>query len=45
MTFTGEDALIFNGVADWVTEEEVFEDSKAVWWAPDGQTLVNKKQI
>ncbi|WVQ93213.1 hypothetical protein IAU59_000277 [Kwoniella sp. CBS 9459] len=31
--------VIFNGVPDWVYEEEVFETDSAVWWSPDGQTL------
>ncbi|WWC64025.1 uncharacterized protein I303_106631 [Kwoniella dejecticola CBS 10117] len=30
---------VFNGVPDWVYEEEVFETDSAVWWSPDAQTL------
>jgi len=40
LTTTGEDAIIFNGVPDWVFEEEVFEEAKALWWAPNGKALV-----
>ncbi|RSH95247.1 hypothetical protein EHS25_000333 [Saitozyma podzolica] len=32
-------AAVFNGVPDWVYEEEVFETDKAVWWSPDGKAL------
>lgn len=32
-------ATVFNGVPDWVYEEEVFETDKAVWWSPDGKAL------
>ncbi|KAG8332100.1 Inactive dipeptidyl peptidase 10 [Homalodisca vitripennis] len=31
---------IFNGVADWVYEEEVLGDTKALWFSPDGSKLV-----
>ncbi|WWC73095.1 uncharacterized protein I206_107060 [Kwoniella pini CBS 10737] len=30
---------VFNGVPDWVYEEEVFETDSAVWWSPNAQTL------
>lgn len=29
----------FNGVPDWVYEEEVFHDNSAIWWSPDGQYI------
>lgn len=32
-------AVVFNGAADWVYEEEVFGSNAASWWSPDGQTL------
>ncbi|OCF39775.1 dipeptidyl aminopeptidase [Kwoniella heveanensis CBS 569] len=38
ITEDGSD-VIFNGVPDWVYEEEVFETDSAVWWSPDAQTL------
>ena len=31
---------IFNGIPDWVYEEEVFGSDSAVWWSPDGKKLV-----
>lgn len=30
---------IFNGVPDWVYEEEVFSSDSATWWSPDGKKL------
>ncbi|KAF8451224.1 dipeptidyl peptidase IV N-terminal region-domain-containing protein [Terfezia claveryi] len=30
---------IFNAVPDWVYEEEIYGDSKTLWWSPDGQYL------
>ena len=32
--------MVYNGIPDWVSEEEVFEDNKALWWSPDGGKLV-----
>lgn len=29
----------FNGVPDWVYEEEVFSGDSSLWWAPDGSKL------
>ncbi|KAJ2996363.1 hypothetical protein NUW58_g995 [Xylaria curta] len=29
----------FNGVPDWVYEEEIFGGRSALWWSPDGQKL------
>ncbi|KAK4055942.1 Dipeptidyl peptidase 4 [Microbotryomycetes sp. JL221] len=29
----------FNGVPDWVYEEEVFGSDSALWWSPDGTKL------
>ncbi len=31
--------VIFNGVPDWVYEEEVMAGDGAMWWSPDGLTL------
>jgi hypothetical protein len=31
---------VYNGIPDWVFEEEIFEDNYALWWSPDGQKLV-----
>ncbi|WVQ85041.1 hypothetical protein IAT38_007205 [Cryptococcus sp. DSM 104549] len=32
-------SVVFNGVPDWVYEEEVFEADSAMWWSPDGKAL------
>ena len=37
---TGVSRVIYNGIPDWVFEEEVFEDNKALWWSPDATKLV-----
>ncbi|EGG01205.1 dipeptidyl aminopeptidase IV [Melampsora larici-populina 98AG31] len=38
LTHTGTPTL-FNGLCDWVYEEEVFEGSSAIWWSPDSTKL------
>ena len=40
LTTTGKVGEIYHGVPDWVFEEEVFEDGRGIWWAPDGKKLV-----
>ncbi|KAJ1790879.1 Dpp4p, partial [Coemansia sp. RSA 2399] len=30
---------VFNGIADWVYEEEVLGSGASSWWAPDGRAL------
>ncbi|KAF8427949.1 dipeptidyl peptidase IV N-terminal region-domain-containing protein [Tirmania nivea] len=30
---------IFNAVPDWVYEEEIYGDTKTLWWSPDGEYL------
>jgi hypothetical protein len=30
---------IFNGIPDWVYEEEILSSSNAFWWSPDGSKL------
>lgn len=32
-------SVVFNGVPDWVYEEEVLEEDSALWWSPDGNTV------
>lgn len=34
-----EDLNVFNGIPDWVYEEEVFESDIAMWWSPRGDKL------
>lgn len=37
VTTSGEPDVIFNGVPDWVYEEEILGQNYAIWWSPDGQ--------
>lgn len=39
LTFTGVPDVIFNGVPDWVYEEEVLSSAVALWFSPDGRHL------
>ncbi|TRY66085.1 hypothetical protein DNTS_035580 [Danionella cerebrum] len=36
---TGSLGVIFNGLADWLYEEEIFQNHVAHWWSPDGLRL------
>ncbi|KAF8793994.1 Inactive dipeptidyl peptidase 10 like protein [Argiope bruennichi] len=36
---TGIDTVIFNGVPDWLYEEEILKSNNAIWWSPDGNFL------
>ena len=36
---SGRPGVVFNGVADWVYEEEVLSDTRALWFSPDGDKL------
>ncbi|XP_051556799.1 dipeptidyl aminopeptidase-like protein 6b isoform X1 [Myxocyprinus asiaticus] len=36
---TGSQGVIFNGLADWLYEEEIFQSHIAHWWSPDGLRL------
>ncbi|KAF9183212.1 hypothetical protein BGZ51_004173 [Haplosporangium sp. Z 767] len=38
ITFDGA-ASIFNGITDWVYEEEVYGSPSALWWSPDGTSI------
>ncbi|KAK7685763.1 hypothetical protein QCA50_011109 [Cerrena zonata] len=38
VTSTGNSSL-FNGITDWVYEEEVFSSPTALWWSPDSAKL------
>uniref|UniRef100_A0A8C1KS47 Dipeptidyl-peptidase 6b n=1 Tax=Cyprinus carpio TaxID=7962 RepID=A0A8C1KS47_CYPCA len=51
---TGSLGVVFNGLADWLYEEEIFQTHIAHWWSPDGlrlayatinDTLVPKMEI
>ncbi|KAK3915564.1 Venom dipeptidyl peptidase 4 [Frankliniella fusca] len=39
ITTDGKNGLIFNGVPDWVYEEEVLASGSAMWPSPDGKKL------
>ena len=34
VTTSGRPGVVFNGVADWVYEEEVLSDTKAIYFSP-----------
>ncbi|KAJ4919289.1 hypothetical protein JOQ06_021582 [Pogonophryne albipinna] len=36
---TGKEGVIFNGLSDWLYEEEIFQSQIAHWWSPDGARL------
>uniref|UniRef100_A0A4W4FAL8 Dipeptidyl-peptidase 6b n=1 Tax=Electrophorus electricus TaxID=8005 RepID=A0A4W4FAL8_ELEEL len=36
---TGKEGVIFNGLSDWLYEEEIFRSYTAHWWSPDGLRL------
>uniref|UniRef100_A0A3P8WH13 Dipeptidyl peptidase like 10 n=1 Tax=Cynoglossus semilaevis TaxID=244447 RepID=A0A3P8WH13_CYNSE len=39
LTSSGREGVIFNGIADWLYEEEVLHSHVAHWWSPDGERL------
>ncbi|XP_051867663.1 dipeptidyl peptidase 4 [Pristis pectinata] len=39
LTTNGEKNKIYNGVPDWVYEEEMFSSNNAFWWSPSGRFL------
>lgn len=40
---TNDGEGIYNGVPDWVYEEEVFSSNQAVWFSPDGKRIAFAK--
>ncbi|XP_012256545.3 venom dipeptidyl peptidase 4 isoform X3 [Athalia rosae] len=40
ITTDGKFGSVYNGVPDWVYEEEVFGSNEALWFSPDGTRLV-----
>ncbi|CAD6227686.1 GSCOCG00001366001-RA-CDS [Cotesia congregata] len=40
ITFDGVFRSVFNGIPDWVYEEEVFNSNKALWFSPSGSKMV-----
>ncbi|XP_078620730.1 dipeptidyl peptidase 4-like isoform X1 [Branchiostoma floridae x Branchiostoma japonicum] len=43
ITTDGVEGVIFNGVPDWVYEEEVFSTDHTIWWSEDGNLLAFAK--
>ncbi|XP_034430778.1 inactive dipeptidyl peptidase 10-like [Hippoglossus hippoglossus] len=39
LTSSGQEGIVFNGIADWLYEEEVLHTQATHWWAPDGTRL------
>ncbi|KAH0946793.1 hypothetical protein HN011_002560 [Eciton burchellii] len=39
LTENGVPGIIYNGIPDWVYEEEVFGSATAMWYSPDGRHL------
>ncbi|XP_026645819.1 prolyl endopeptidase FAP [Microtus ochrogaster] len=39
ITHTGRENKIFNGIPDWVYEEEMLAAKYALWWSPNGKFL------
>uniref|UniRef100_A0A3Q3WAU1 Uncharacterized protein n=1 Tax=Mola mola TaxID=94237 RepID=A0A3Q3WAU1_MOLML len=37
VTFNGKMNEIFNGIPDWVYEEEMFSSNQGLWWSPGGK--------
>ncbi|GIX86535.1 inactive dipeptidyl peptidase 10 [Caerostris extrusa] len=35
----GVETVIFNGIPDWLYEEEILKSNSAIWWSPDGNFL------
>ncbi|XP_020779652.1 dipeptidyl aminopeptidase-like protein 6b [Boleophthalmus pectinirostris] len=46
---TGKEREVFNGLADWLYEEEILQTHVAHWWSPDGLRLaymtINDTQV
>ncbi|XP_045154009.1 prolyl endopeptidase FAP [Echinops telfairi] len=39
ITYNGRENKIFNGIPDWVYEEEMLATKYALWWSPNGKFL------
>ncbi|KAJ8350582.1 hypothetical protein SKAU_G00257120 [Synaphobranchus kaupii] len=39
LTSSGQEGAIFNGITDWLYEEELLHTHVAHWWAPNGDRL------
>ncbi|MGH0153579.1 UNVERIFIED_CONTAM: hypothetical protein FKN15_003613 [Acipenser sinensis] len=49
LVLSGKEGIIFNGLSDWLYEEEIFRSHIAHWWSPDGARLayatINDTQV
>ncbi|XP_058050367.1 inactive dipeptidyl peptidase 10 isoform X2 [Ahaetulla prasina] len=39
LTSSGKEGIVFNGIADWLYEEELLHSHITHWWSPDGERL------
>ena len=39
ITFDGLESTIYNGISDWLYEEEILCQTNAMWWSPDSAKL------
>ncbi|XP_055494791.1 inactive dipeptidyl peptidase 10-like [Leucoraja erinacea] len=39
LTSSGKEGIIYNGIADWLYEEEVIHSHVTHWWSPNGERL------
>ena len=39
ITIDGKDNLIYNGISDWLYEEEILYETNAMWWSSDSLKL------
>lgn len=39
LTNSGKDGEIFNGIPDWVYEEEILSSNNAIWWSENGKKI------
>ncbi|KAL4616634.1 inactive dipeptidyl peptidase 10 [Arapaima gigas] len=39
LTSSGKEGVIYNGIADWLYEEEILKSHVTHWWSPDGERL------
>eukprot|EP00064_Thunnus_orientalis_P005679 superscaffoldBa00000568_g5693 len=37
VTYNGKENQIFNGIPDWVYEEEMYSSNQGLWWSPGGK--------
>lgn len=43
ITFDGEENTVYNGITDWLYEEEIFLHSTALFWSPSENKLAYVK--